>query len=155
MPPGTCAERLSSVQPFSSPLQKQRKTKNPAHFSHLASAFPCKVTIFPGDTDLDLRKKTLLPPGAVIHQKVILKFSKRTDSAQLTATVGLNDILKSNQADYIMHQNMVKWYSFAAMLKEHLIFLWSNTVSLSRYWQEKRFKNCSGRNRVLSTVSGL
>lgn len=47
-------------------------------------------------------------------KEVLLKFSKRTDSAQLTVTVGLNDILKSNQADYIMHQNMVKWYSFAA-----------------------------------------
>lgn len=78
----------------------------------------------PWDTDLAPKKpKTLLPSGAVIYQKVLLKFPKQTDSAQLTATVGLNDILKSNQADYIMHLNMVKWYSFAATLKEHLIFL--------------------------------
>jgi len=50
--------------------------------------------------------------------------------AQLTVTVGLNDIFKSNQADYIMHQNMVKWYSFAATFKEHLTFLRRNKVEL-------------------------
>jgi len=54
-------------------------------------------------------------------------------SAQLTVTVGLNDIFKSNQADYIMHQNMVKWYSFAATFKEHLTFLRRNKVELLKY----------------------
>lgn len=74
----------------------------------------------------------------MIHQNALQKFPKRTYSAQLTVTVGLNDILKSNQADYIMHQNMVKWYSFAAMLKEHLIFLRRNKAELSKYRQVKK-----------------
>lgn len=37
-----------------------------------------------------------------------------------------------------MHQNMVKWYSFAAMLKEHLILLRRNKVELSKYRQVKK-----------------
>lgn len=119
-----------------SPLQ-QGKTKNPASLPQLASALHINITIYSWDTDLASRKKKL-PSGAVIHQNTLQKFPKRTYSAQLTVTVGLNDILKSNQADYIMHQNMVKWYSFAAMLKEHLIFLRRNKAELSKYRQVKK-----------------
>lgn len=57
--------------------------------------------------------------------------------AQLTVTVGLNDIFKSNQADYIMHQNMEKWYSSAATSKEHLTFLGRNKVELLNYKWKK------------------